>query len=71
MDSEEGVYLMHTREFIKSRKFPDIYEFGPDADYWESYLRYERPLVDYVKKKLGIKCKTTLLFFEFNDVYLF
>ena len=43
-----------TREFIKSRKFPDIYEFGPDADYWESYLRYERPLVDYVKKKLKI-----------------
>jgi hypothetical protein len=43
-----------TREFIKSRKFPDIYEFGPDADYWESYLRYERPLVDYVKKKLRI-----------------
>lgn len=42
------------REFIKSRKFPDIYEFGPDADYWESYLRYERPLVDYVKKKLRI-----------------
>ena len=43
-----------TREFIKSRKFPDMYEFGPEADYWESYLRYERPLVDYVKKKLRI-----------------
>ena len=43
-----------TREFIKSRKFPDIYEFGPEADYWESYLRYERPIVDYVKKKLRI-----------------
>ena len=43
-----------TREFIKSRKFPDIYEFGPEADYWESYLRYEKPIVDYVKKKLRI-----------------
>ena len=44
-----------TREFIKSRKFADIDEFGIEADYWESYLRYERPLVDYVKKKLRIK----------------
>ena len=43
-----------TREFIKSRNFPDIYEFGPEADYWESYLRYEKPIVDYVKKKLRI-----------------
>ena len=42
------------REFVKSRKFADIDEFGLDADYWESYLRYERPLVDYVKKKLRI-----------------
>jgi hypothetical protein len=43
------------REFVKSRKFADIDEFGVEADYWESYLRYERPLVDYVKKKLRIK----------------
>ena len=43
-----------TREFIKSRKFADIDEFGPEADYWESYLRYEKPIVDYVKKKLRI-----------------
>ncbi len=42
------------REFVKSRKFADIDEFGVEADYWESYLRYERPLVDYVKKKLRI-----------------
>ena len=42
------------REFVKSRKFTDIDEFGLEADYWESYLRYERPLVDYVKKKLRI-----------------
>ena len=43
-----------TREFIKSRKFTDIDEFGPDEDYWISYLKYEKPLVDYVKKKLRI-----------------
>jgi hypothetical protein len=44
-----------TREFIKSRKFPDIYEFGPDADYWESYLKYERPLVKYVRGRLNLQ----------------
>ena len=40
------------REFIKGKKFSDINEFGPENDYWESYLKYERPLVDYVKNKL-------------------
>jgi len=42
------------REFIKSKKFSDIDEFGLENDYWESYLKYERPLVIYVKSKLGI-----------------
>jgi hypothetical protein len=41
------------REFIKSKKFSDIDEFGLEAAYWESYLKYERPLVDYVKKSLS------------------
>ena len=43
------------REFIKGRKFSDINEFGPDNDYWDSYLKYERPLVRYVKSKLNIQ----------------
>ncbi len=42
-----------TREFIKSKKFFDIDEFGDARSYWESYLNYERPLVSYVKSKLG------------------
>jgi hypothetical protein len=41
------------REFIKSRNFSDIDEFGLEAAYWESYLKYERPLVNYVKKSLS------------------
>jgi len=45
------------RDFIKSRKFSDIDEFGPEAAYWESYLKYERPLVGYVKNKLNIQRK--------------
>ena len=43
------------REFIKSKNFSDIDEFGLDADYWSSYLNYERPLVRYVKNKLNIQ----------------
>lgn len=42
------------REFIKSRKFSDIDEFGDDQSYWESYLKYEKPLVAFVKYKLGL-----------------
>ena len=42
------------REFIKSKKFSDIDEFGDDQSYWDSYLRYEKPLVSYVRMKLGL-----------------
>ena len=42
------------RDLIKSRKFDDIDEFGDDDDYWDSYLRYEKPLISYVKMKLGL-----------------
>jgi hypothetical protein len=43
------------REFIKSKKFAEIDEFGDDQEYWHSYLKYERPLVSYVKMKLGLE----------------
>ena len=42
------------REFVKSKKFSDIDEFGDDQSYWDSYFKYERPLVAYVKHKLGL-----------------
>lgn len=41
------------REFIKGKKFSDIDEFGDEQSYWDSYLRYEKPLVAYVKSKLS------------------
>ena len=43
------------REFIKSKKFHDIDEFWDDQTYWDSYLKYEKPLVSYVKMKLGLE----------------
>ena len=42
------------REFIKSKKFSDIDEFGDEQSYWDSYLRYEKHLVSYVRMKLGL-----------------
>jgi hypothetical protein len=39
------------RDFIKSKKFTEIDEFGDE----QSYLKFERPLVSYVKMKLGLK----------------
>jgi hypothetical protein len=42
------------REFIKGKKFSDIDEFGDEQSYWDSYLKFERPLVSYVKMKLGL-----------------
>jgi hypothetical protein len=32
-----------------------IDEFGDEQSYWDSYLEFERPLVSYVKMKLGLK----------------
>jgi hypothetical protein len=43
------------RDFIKSKKFTEIDEFGDEQSYWDSYLKFERPLVSYVKMKLGLK----------------
>ena len=40
------------RALIKSKKFSDIDEHGDDQTYWDSYLKYETPLVAYVKSKL-------------------
>lgn len=49
-----GVYDA-VREFIKSKKFSDIDEFGDDDSYWDSYLKYEKALAAYVRHKLGLK----------------
>ena len=49
--TEDSIYDA-VREFIKERKLDDIDEFGDDADYWRTYLRYETPLVKYVKHRM-------------------
>ena len=49
--TEESIYDA-VREFIKERRFDDIDEFGDDQDYWRTYLKYETPLVKYVKHRM-------------------
>jgi hypothetical protein len=42
------------RQFIATKEFNDIDNSAPEREYWDSYLRYEKPLVKYVKEKLGL-----------------
>jgi hypothetical protein len=52
-DIESSVYDA-VREFIKEGKFSDIDEFGFEQAYWDSYLKYEKPLVEFVKHTLKL-----------------
>lgn len=52
-DVESAVYD-GVRQFIKSGGLADIDEFGDEQSYWDSYLKYETPLVSYVKSQLGL-----------------
>jgi len=42
------------RQFIKSGGLSDIDEFGDEQSYWDSYLKYETPLVAFLKSELGL-----------------
>jgi hypothetical protein len=42
------------RQFIASKQFNDINDVGTEQEYWDSYLKYEEPLVNYVKEKLRL-----------------
>ena len=42
------------RQFIATKNFSDIDDTGTEQQYWDSYLRYEKPMIKYVKEKLGL-----------------
>ena len=42
------------RQLIATKQFNHINDDGTEREYWDSYLRYEEPLIKYVKGKLGI-----------------
>jgi hypothetical protein len=53
-ESVDSAIYDSIRQFIKREKQPDIDEFGDEQSYWDSYLKYETPLVAYVKYKLDL-----------------
>jgi len=42
------------RQFIATKNFSDINDTGTEQQYWDSYLMYEKPMIKYVKGKLGL-----------------
>ena len=50
-DNVENSILGTIRYYISLKKFNDINHDGNEQDYWNSYLKYEIPLVAYVKSK--------------------
>jgi hypothetical protein len=50
-DSEDAIYDA-IRQLIATKNFKDIDNAATDNEYWDSYTRYEEPLVKYVKEKL-------------------
>ncbi len=51
LDPEESIY-QGVRDFLNDKKLSDIDYHGEDSSYWETYLRYETPLIAYIKHKL-------------------
>ncbi len=41
------------RQFIATKNFSGINDTGTEQQYWDSYLMYEKPIIKYVKEKLG------------------
>jgi hypothetical protein len=52
---EEMVIYDEIRNFLASKKNDDINDNGTEQEYWDSYLRYETPLVEFVRSTLNLK----------------
>ncbi len=53
-NAEESVYGI-VRQYMSSNINDVFNNIGTEQDYWDSYLKYETPLVSYVKSKLEKK----------------
>jgi hypothetical protein len=49
--SEDAIYDA-IRQLIATKQFNDIDNAATDNEYWKSYMKYENPLINYVKEKL-------------------
>jgi hypothetical protein len=51
-DPEDLIYEM-VRELLASESFQSLIDdSGNENQYWESYIKVEKPLVDYLKKNI-------------------
>jgi hypothetical protein len=50
---EEDAIYDAVRQLIATKNFEDINSAETDNQYWDSYLKYEGPLVKYVKERLS------------------
>ena len=42
------------RHYLSLKKPSDINDDGAEQQYWDSYIKYETPLVEFVKHTLGL-----------------
>jgi hypothetical protein len=42
------------RHYLSLKKPSDINDDGVEQQYWDSYIKYETPLVEFVKYTLGL-----------------
>ena len=52
-NAEESVYGI-VRQYMSSNINDVFNNVGTEQDYWDSYLKYETPLVSYLKSKLDL-----------------
>ena len=49
---ENDIIYDTVRQFIFRYRVDDVIMHGTDQEYWESYLKLEKPLIKYVKSEL-------------------
>lgn len=42
------------RHYLSLKKSSEIIDDGNEQEYWDSYIKYETPLVEFVKHTLGL-----------------
>ena len=51
-DKDQAIYD-EVRDFITTNHYDDLNTNGTEQDYWDSFIKYERPLVDYITSKIN------------------
>ena len=52
-ESGQSRRISEVRDFITTNHYDDLNTNGTEQDYWDSFIKYERPLVDYITSKIN------------------